>query len=66
MKRSTPFSVFVSLPLKLLRLLLETLQTDDRNVNFIEMTENETDKADTILRGTENKADAIVTLPGTW
>ncbi len=23
-------------------------------------------KADTILRGKENKADAIVTLPGTW
>ncbi len=23
-------------------------------------------KADTILRGTENEADAIVTLPGTW
>ncbi len=55
MKRSTPFQCF-----------RKTLQTDDRNVNFIEMTENETDKADTILCGTENKADAIVTLPGTW
>ncbi len=44
----------------------DTLQTDDRNVNIIETTENDPDKADTILHGTENKAYAIVTLPGTW
>ncbi len=53
-----PFSVFVSLPLKLL------LQTDDRKVNIIETTKNEADKSETILRGTENEADAIITLPG--
>ncbi|XP_016364700.1 zinc finger B-box domain-containing protein 1-like [Sinocyclocheilus rhinocerous] len=51
-----------SLPLKLL-LLRVTLQTDDRNVNIIETTENEPDKADIILRGTENEADVIVALP---
>ncbi len=56
MKRTTPFQCF--------RKLL--LQTDYRNVNVKETTENEPDKADTILRGTENEADAIVTLPGTW
>ncbi len=52
-----PFSVFVSLPLKLL------LQTDDRKVNIVETTENEADKSETMLRGTENEADAIITLP---
>ncbi len=40
--------------------------TDDRDVNIIKTTENEPDKADTILRGKENKVDAIVMLPGTW
>ncbi len=40
-------------------------ETDDRNINIIETTEKEPDKADTILRGTENEADAIVALPGT-
>ncbi len=37
-----------------------TLQTDDRNVNIIETTENEPDEADTILRGTENETDLIL------
>ncbi len=54
---------FISLPLELL-LLRVTLQTDDRYVNIIETTENEPDKADTILRGTENAADVIIALPG--
>ncbi len=55
MKRTTPFQCFCKPASG------DTLQTDDRNVNIIEMTENEPGKADTKLRGTENEADAIVT-----
>ncbi len=40
------------------------LQTDDRNVNIIETTENEPEGWYSPIR-TENEADAIVTLPGT-
>ncbi len=50
-------SVFLKACLWSLAASGDTLQTDDRN---------EPDKADTILCGRENKADAIVTLPGTW
>ncbi len=65
MKRTTPFQCFRKPAPE--AAAGDTLQTDDRNINIIETTENEPDKADTILlRGTENEADAIVTLPGTW
>ncbi len=57
MKRTTPFQCF--------RKPAPEAAADDRNVNIKETTENETDKADTILHVTEKEADAIVTLPGT-
>ncbi len=62
MKRTTPFQCFCKPAPEAAAALGDTLQTDDRNVNIIETTENEPDKADTILRGTEKEADAIVTL----
>ncbi len=61
MKRTTPFQCFRKPALE--PAAGDTLQADDRNVNIIETTENETNKADTIIRGTDN--DAIVASPGT-
>ncbi len=67
MKRTTPFQCFRKpAPEAAAAAAGDTLQTDDRNVNIIETTENEPDKADTILHSTENEANAIITLPGTW
>ncbi len=65
MKQTTPFQCFHKPAPEAAAASGDTLQTDDRNVNIIETTENEPDK-DTILRGTENEADAIVTSPGMW
>ncbi len=64
--KQTPFQCFRKPAPEAAAASGDTLQTDDRNVNIIETTENDPDKADTILHGTENKAYAIVTLPGTW
>ncbi len=66
MKQTTPFQCFRKPAPEAAAASGDTLQTDDRNVNITQTTENEPDKADTILRGTENEADAIVMLPGTW
>ncbi len=43
----------------------DTLQTDDRDVNIIKTTENEPGWYYP-THGTENEADAIVMLLGTW
>ncbi len=61
MKRTTPFQCFCKPAPEAAAASGDTLQTDDRNVNIIETTENEPE-ADTILRGTENEANAIITL----
>ncbi len=63
MKRTTPFQCFRKPAPKAAAASAsgDTLQTDDRNVNIIETTENEPE-ADTIPRGTENEANAIITL----
>ncbi len=61
MKRTTPFQCFCKPAPEAAAASGDTLRTDDRNVNIIETTENEPE-ADTILRGTENEADAIVML----
>ncbi len=66
MKRTTPFQCFGKPAPEAAAASGDTLQTDDRNVNIIETTENEPDKADTILHSTENEANAIIMLPGTW
>ncbi len=48
MKRTTPFQCFHKpVPEAAAANSGDALQTDDRNVNIIETTENETDKADT-------------------
>ncbi len=58
MKRTTSFQCFRKPAPEAAAASGDALQTDDRNVHIIETTENEPDKSDTILRGTENEADA--------
>ncbi len=62
MNQTTPFQCFRKHAPEAAAASGDTLQTDGRNLNIIETTENEPDKADTILRSTENEADYIVTL----
>ncbi len=59
MKRTSPFQCYRKPVPEAAAASGDTLQTDDRNINIIEMTEN-----DTIRRGTENEADAISNV--TW
>ncbi len=61
MKRTTPFQYFCKPAPEAAAASGDTLQTDDRKCNIIKTTENEPE-ADTILRGTENEANAIITL----
>ncbi len=63
MKWTTPLSVFCKPAPEAAAASGDTLQTDDRNVNIIETTENEPERW---YYPTENEADAIITLPGTW
>ncbi len=55
MKRATPFQCFRKpAPEAAAAASGDTLQIDDRSVNITQTTENEPDKADTILHCTEN------------
>ncbi len=59
MKRTTPFQCFRKPAPEAAAASGDILQTDDRKCNIIETTENEPE-ADTILRGTQSEADAIM------
>ncbi len=65
MKLTTPFQCFCKPAPEAAAASGDTLQADDRNVNIMETTENEPEGWYYPMR-TENEADAIVTLPGTW
>ncbi len=64
MKLTTPFQCFRKPDPEAAATSGDTLQTDDRDVNIIKMTENETEVWYYPKHGTENEADAIVMLLG--